>query len=238
MKNLITLAFILVHISLIAQVGIGTNDPKGALDITTTNNTGLVLPRVSAIEDVTDGNGNPPVNGTTVFDISRNRTCFYQDNRWLCIGINSSGLPVVIDETPTTTFNPASTSDYIKASNTGAFDFFGISINLSRDGNTLAVGASTEDSNATGINNGNQANNLTNASGVVYVFTRSGTTWIQQAYIKASNTGAGDQFGQSVSLSGDGNTLAVGAFGEASNCLLYTSPSPRDQRGSRMPSSA
>ena len=33
--------------------------------------------------------------------------------------------------------------------------------------------------------------------------------------------------------------LAVrhGAFG-AANCLLYTSPSPRDQRGSRMPSSA
>ena len=25
---------------------------------------------------------------------------------------------------------------------------------------------------------------------------------------------------------------------EAKNCLLYTSPSPRDQRGSRMPSSA
>ena len=46
-------------------------------------------------------------------------------------------------------------------------------------------------------------------------------------YIKASNTGAGDMFGRSVALSADGNT-----------CLLYTSPSPRDQRGSRMPSSA
>ena len=27
-------------------------------------------------------------------------------------------------------------------------------------------------------------------------------------------------------------------FGESRSCLLYTSPSPRDQRGSRMPSSA
>ena len=27
-------------------------------------------------------------------------------------------------------------------------------------------------------------------------------------------------------------------FSKAYNCLLYTSPSPRDQRGSRMPSSA
>ena len=28
------------------------------------------------------------------------------------------------------------------------------------------------------------------------------------------------------------------AYGRAKACLLYTSPSPRDQRGSRMPSSA
>ena len=32
-------------------------------------------------------------------------------------------------------------------------------------------------------------------------------------------------------------TLAA-AFTQSDNCLLYTSPSPRDQRGSRMPSSA
>ena len=29
-----------------------------------------------------------------------------------------------------------------------------------------------------------------------------------------------------------------GSFGQAGACLLYTSPSPRDQSGSRMPSSA
>ena len=45
----------------------------------------------------------------------------------------------------------------------------------------------------------------------------------QLAYIKASNPGAGDQFGNggellgnSISLSGDGSTLAVGAFMESS----------------------
>ena len=30
----------------------------------------------------------------------------------------------------------------------------------------------------------------------------------------------------------------VGAFQDCKNCLLYTSPSPRDMTGSRMPSSA
>jgi hypothetical protein len=43
---------------------------------------------------------------------------------------------------------------------------------------------------------------------------RSETTWSQQAYIKALNTGTGDEFGFSVALSGD--TLAVGAVLEAS----------------------
>ena len=105
---------------------------------------------------------------------------------------------------------------YIKASNTGASDQFGISLSLSGDGNTLAVGANAEDSNATGIN-GDQSDNSASFSGAAYVYVRSGTSWSQQAYIKASNAEANDFFGQSLSLSADGNTLAVGANGEASN---------------------
>ncbi len=104
---------------------------------------------------------------------------------------------------------------YIKASNTGGGDNFGFSIALSADGNTLAVSAINESSNATGIN-GDESNSSAGASGAVYVFTRSGT-WTQEAYIKASNTGSFDQFGYSVALSSDGNTLAVGAIGEGSN---------------------
>jgi hypothetical protein len=105
---------------------------------------------------------------------------------------------------------------YIKASNAGASDGFGRSVSLGEDGNTLAVGAENEDSNATGIN-GDQTNNTASSSGAAYVFTRSGTSWSQQAYIKASNTDAGDVFGLIVSLSTDGNTLAVSAQSEASN---------------------
>ena len=107
---------------------------------------------------------------------------------------------------------------YVKASNTGVGDAFGYSVALSADGNTLAVGAIGEDSNATGVN-GNQAGNSSPASGAVYVFSRSGSTWVQQAYVKASNTGADDQFGLSVALSADGNTLAVGARSEDSNAI-------------------
>ena len=101
---------------------------------------------------------------------------------------------------------------YLKASNTGAGDNFGSSVAL--DGDTLVVGAPEEASTAVGVNN-DQTNNSASGSGAVYIFTRSGTTWSQQAYLKASNTGAGDQFGHSVAI--DGNTLVVGATEEASN---------------------
>jgi hypothetical protein len=95
---------------------------------------------------------------------------------------------------------------YLKASNTGQGDHFGVSVSLASD--TLAVGALEEDSAATGVN-GNQSDDSAPESGAVYVFTRSGSVWSQQAYLKASNTGEGDVFGWPVSLSGD--TLAVGA---------------------------
>jgi len=101
---------------------------------------------------------------------------------------------------------------YLKASNTGAADNFGCSVAIS--GDTLVVGASYEDSNASGVD-GNQTDDSAENAGAAYVFTRSGATWSQQAYLKASNTDAGDYFGYSVAVSGD--TLVVGAFGEASN---------------------
>ena len=105
---------------------------------------------------------------------------------------------------------------YAKASNPGAGDWFGFALALSADGNTLAVGAYNEDSSATGVD-GNQADEGAIASGAVYLFVRSGAAWSQQAYLKASNTGAGDRFGSAVALSATGDTLVVGAFYEDSS---------------------
>ena len=102
-----------------------------------------------------------------------------------------------------------------KASNTGVNDSLGYAVALSADGSTLAVSATGEDSNATGID-GDQANNLFENSGAVYVFVRAGLTWKQQAYLKAANTDAGDRFGESLAFVADGNTLAVGAPNEGS----------------------
>ncbi|NOY90804.1 MAG: hypothetical protein GXP55_06290 [Deltaproteobacteria bacterium] len=123
-----------------------------------------------------------------------------------------SGAVYVFSRTGTTWSQEA----YIKASNTQGGDQFGSSVSLSADGARLAVGAPTEDSNAIGVG-GNQANNSAGSSGAAYMFSRSGTTWSQEAYIKASNTEAGDAFGVAVSLSGDASRLAVTAPSEDSN---------------------
>ncbi len=105
---------------------------------------------------------------------------------------------------------------YIKASNMDAGDWFGTSLDLSDDGDTLAVGALREQSGSGGVN-GNQADNSRHRSGAAYVFVRDEGVWSQEAYIKASNPDTEDEFGTSVALSGDGNTLAVGAIDESSS---------------------
>ena len=102
---------------------------------------------------------------------------------------------------------------YLKASNTRTGAFFGWAVALSATGDTLAVSASQETSNATGVN-GNQADTSMANAGAVYVFTRAGGAWSQQAYIKASNTRPAS-FGSSLAL--DGDTLAVGSYVESSN---------------------
>ena len=89
------------------------------------------------------------------------------------------------------------------------------------DGDTVVVGAPLEDSSATGVN-GDQGDNSAVGAGAAYVFVRNGTTWSQEAYLKASNaegrpdnSAFGDWFGYSVCLSGD--SLVVGAMAEQSN---------------------
>jgi len=82
-------------------------------------------------------------------------------------------------------------------------DNFGTSVSLSSDGNRLAIGAPGNDGN--GIN-----------SGHVRVYQWSGTAWVQ---LGADIDGEvyEDNSGTSVSLSSDGNRLAIGAPGNDGN---------------------
>jgi hypothetical protein len=111
-------------------------------------------------------------------------------------------------------------SAYIKASNAGEGDSFGISIALNNNGTRLAVGALYEDNSAVGIiGDGSEITETDSLSdsGAVYLFNKNENDWTEDAYIKASNTGAGDNFGGKVALSANGDTLVVSAFKESND---------------------
>ena len=90
---------------------------------------------------------------------------------------------------------------YLKANNVGESGF-GFLLDLSEDGENLAVSAMYEDSGSTD-------------SGAVYVFVKEDNQWQQQEFVKASNVGKTDRFGSSIQLEGD--TLVVGAYVEDSS---------------------
>jgi hypothetical protein len=103
---------------------------------------------------------------------------------------------------------------YIHPSNAEAGDSFGVHVVLSDDGHTLLVGSLDEDCLASGVNPSDACDRDREgdlSSGAAHVFVRSGERWAQQAFFKASNTGANDWFGSRLALSGDGNTAAMGA---------------------------
>ncbi|MDH5693448.1 MAG: FG-GAP repeat protein, partial [Gammaproteobacteria bacterium] len=110
----------------------------------------------------------------------------------------------------------------IKVDNVDENDQFGFSVALSND--TLAVGVVGEDGDA----NSSEAsvNEGATDAGAVYVFTRSGEIWSQQAYVKAGNAEAEDGFGTSVALSGD--TLVIGAPREDGDAKS-TAANPNDK---------
>jgi hypothetical protein len=94
----------------------------------------------------------------------------------------------------------------------GEGDGFGAAVAIS--GDTIVVGAPVEAGAATGVNGPD--NDDAPGAGAAYVFRRDPMTgeWAQTAYLKASNTGAGDHFGFAVAISGD--VIAVGAEREDS----------------------
>jgi len=109
---------------------------------------------------------------------------------------------------------------YVKASNTVLQAAFGSAIALSGDGTTLAVCAADEDGQNPGAGAepwqaDRRAEERTrvaeDSAGAVYLYTRSGSQWSFQSYIKSSNIRANDYFGLRLALSRDGSVLAAGA---------------------------
>ena len=85
------------------------------------------------------------------------------------------------------------------ASDAAASDYFGTAVAVNSDATTALIGNVFDDDKGTD-------------SGSVYVFTRSGMVWTQQSKFYSDDCSAGDNFGCSVALTGDGQFCAVGAY--------------------------
>ena len=101
----------------------------------------------------------------------------------------------------------------LTASDGAEYDAFGEAVALSGDTALVGAGENTIDANA--------------SQGAAYVFTRSGTTWTQQAQLIASDGAAEDYFGGSVALSGDTALVVasnddVGANADQGSAYVFT----------------
>ena len=91
-----------------------------------------------------------------------------------------------------------------------ADDWSGASVSLSSDGTKLAVGAPYNDGNG-------------NSAGHVRVYAESGGTWTQVG-ADIDGEAAGDRSGASVSISGDGSRVVIGAqYNDATSGTTYSS---------------
>ncbi|HAS43743.1 MAG TPA: hypothetical protein DCS93_24895 [Microscillaceae bacterium] len=99
-------------------------------------------------------------------------------------GGNKAGAAYIFKRNGTTWTQEAK----IQASDKQAYDYFGFSVAI--DGDCVVVGAIQEDTGGSDV-------------GAAYIFKRNGTTWTQEAKIQASDKQKNDNFGESVSISGD-----------------------------------
>ncbi len=86
----------------------------------------------------------------------------------------------------------------LTASNVVGGDYYGSSMVMSADGETLAVAASYSSGSS------NQAN------GAIRILSKSGSTWTQTASFLVPSSGDDDYFDYSLAMSADGTTLVVG----------------------------
>jgi len=91
----------------------------------------------------------------------------------------------------------------ITADDAAATDYFGAAVDLNSDATYAVVGAYSDSLVVGAATYG--------LAGSAYIFTRSGTTWTQQAKVRPDDLAAGDRFGIDVSINNAGSLIVAGS---------------------------
>ena len=129
----------------------------------------------------------------------------------------TSGAVYVFERSETTWRQQA----YIKSQTIKSLGFFGVSVALDANGETLAVG---ETRTSLTLNNGA----IVQDAGAAYIYRRSGQRWTFEDIVSAASPTGFDNFGITLSLNQDGSILAVGAPGEDGNAQAINPSSVND----------
>ena len=85
----------------------------------------------------------------------------------------------------------------LTASDADTDDRFGFSVSMNADGNKVIIGTPFDDDQ--------------DDSGKAYIFGLSGSSWVEEVGLKASDGATGDNFGNSVSMNSDGTKVIIGS---------------------------
>lgn len=120
------------------------------------------------------------------------------DGTYIIVGAharNSSTGAVYIFTRSGTTW---SDQQIIVAEDAATSESFGRRVKINHDATYILIGNANDDTVPTN-------------SGSAYIFTRTGTTWSQQAKLEATNIGATDEFGGYITMNFDATYVAIGA---------------------------
>lgn len=192
-----SILFILFSFAAIAQnVGVGTNTPHASAALDVVSSN-----KGMSIPSLTTAQRTAITNpkaGLFVFDTNLQTLCMFNGANWVYFQSSVETNEVLPVEQV--------------ASDGEVGDEFGHSVAIS--GNYAIVGAPYDN---TGVNND---------QGSAYIFFFNGTTWIEQAKLVAAGGAANDNFGLSVSISGDYAIVGapynnLGAFGDVGRAYVY-----------------
>lgn len=140
------------------------------------------------------------------------------DGLYLAVGargedqLHNNAGAVYIFNRASTTANFAQQAKLV-TSDGSFYDYFGTSVAFNADATYLVAGADGEYGNPY----------VGTAAGAAYIFTRSGTTWTEQAKLRTSDLATYDVVGTSVHIDDAANYVAIGAPGEGRQNNFTTS---------------